>query len=259
MNERVTLHADGRTTLRLQRRLPHPIEKVWRAITSPEHMAARFPAEAGIDGDRTTYGFGADGRITENDPPHVFAHTWDTGLLRWELTPDGEGGTLPTFTHTFTDRHGAAGFAAGWHTCLAALLAHLDERPFTGTGDTARLHEDHMAVLGLPSATVTGTGVRVERRLTRPAADVWRLLGGPDAVVGAAPPAPFTVPAAPAGTVSRVEAGTLLEYDAGGTTVRWELGPGTGHGARLILTHDGQTATLDAWRVHVEELAASLL
>ena len=40
MNEGVTLHAGGRTTVRLQRRPPHPIEKVWRAATSPEHMSA---------------------------------------------------------------------------------------------------------------------------------------------------------------------------------------------------------------------------
>lgn len=178
--------------------------------------------------------------------------------LRWELAPDGDG-TLLTFTHTFADRHGAASFAAGWHTCLAALHAHLDERPFPGTGDTARLHEDFIAILGLPAATVTDGGVRVERQLTRPAEDVWQRLGGPEATVGAPPPQPFTVPAAPPGPVSRIEAGKLLEYDTGGGTVRWELAAGTGHGARLVLTHAGQTATLDAWRVRVEELAASLL
>ncbi|GAB2944168.1 SRPBCC family protein [Nonomuraea fastidiosa] len=263
MNESVTLHADGRTTLRMQRRLPHPPGKVWRAVTGPEHMAAWFPAEVSIDGDRIAYGFGPGGRITVNDPPRVFAHTWGDDELRWELAPDGDG-TLLTFTHTFADRHGAASFAAGWHTCLAALHAHLDERPFPGTGDTARLHtarlhEDFIAILGLPSATVTDGGVRVERQLTRPAEDVWQRLGGPEATVGAPPPQPFTVPAAPPGPVSRIEAGKLLEYDTGGGTVRWELAAGTGHGARLVLTHAGQTATLDAWRVRVEELAASLL
>ncbi|PZG03110.1 SRPBCC domain-containing protein, partial [Nonomuraea aridisoli] len=64
MNETLTLHPDGRTTLRLQRRLPHPPEKVWRAITEPEHLAAWFPTTVTIDGDRISYGFGPDGRIT---------------------------------------------------------------------------------------------------------------------------------------------------------------------------------------------------
>ncbi|TMR08732.1 SRPBCC family protein, partial [Nonomuraea zeae] len=128
MNENLTIHPDGRTTLRMQRRLPHPQAKVWRAITQPEHLAHWFPADVTIDGDRITYGFGPQGRITELDPPHVFAHTWGDDELRWELHPDGEA-TILTLTHTFTDLHGAASFAAGWHTCVLALLAHLDERP----------------------------------------------------------------------------------------------------------------------------------
>ncbi|MEV0387963.1 SRPBCC domain-containing protein [Nonomuraea sp. NPDC050643] len=263
MNETLTLHPDGRTTLRLQRRLPHPPAKVWRAITDPQHLTHWFPADVTIDGDRITYGFGPDGHITENNPPHVFAHTWGDDHLRWELHPDGPG-TLLTFTHTFTDHHGAASFAAGWHTCIRAMHAHLDGRPSPlptepRPADSAHLHEDYIAILGLNPATAHDGNVRVERQLTRPAEDVWHLLHGDDATPGTPPPTPFTVPGLTPGPVTRTETAKLLEYDTTGGTVRWELTEGTGQGPRLIITHTGDTTFLDAWRIHVEELAASLL
>ncbi|MGW4801618.1 SRPBCC family protein, partial [Nonomuraea sp. NPDC004297] len=177
--------------------------------------------------------------------------------------PDGDG-TLLTFTHTFTDRHGAASFAAGWHTCVQALSAHLDERPShlpdrPDPARTARLHEDYIAILGLPSTSLDGDTVRVERQLTRPADHVWRQLGGPGATPGAPPPAPFTIPALPAGPVTRAEPAALLEYDTDAGAVRWELTEGTGQGPRLIVTCTGAPATADAWRIRVEDLAASLI
>ncbi|MGN9786168.1 SRPBCC family protein [Nonomuraea sp. ZG12] len=261
MNEHLTIRPDGRTILHLERRLPHPLDKVWRAITQPEHLKHWFPAEMTIAGDRVSYEFGPDGRVTELDPPRVFAHTWGDDELRWEVRPDGDGSVL-VLTHTFGDRFGAASFAAGWHTCVAALLALLDDRRPT-TPDTAQLHEDYVAILGLTSGETADGTVRVERQLTRPAEAVWRALDGDQARTGAAPPAPFTVPGVPAGAVTRAEPGKLLEYAAAsgtaGGTIRWELAEGTGHGARLILTHTGDTTALQAWRARVESLAASLL
>ncbi|MEV4218747.1 SRPBCC family protein [Nonomuraea sp. NPDC049725] len=273
MNEHLTTRPDGRTELRMQRRLPHPPAKVWRAITEPAHLRHWFPAEMSIDGDRVSYGFGPDGRVVELRPPHVFAHTWGEDELRWEIHPDGDGCVLE-LTHTFGDRFGAASFASGWHTCAAALAAHLDGRPFTPPAP-GRLHEDYVAILGLVPGTVEETGdggavLRIERQLTRPAADVWAALDGGRATPGAPPPAPFTAGGVPAGPVTRVEPGKLLEYElehdseyeSAGGVIRWELAEGTGHGARLVLTGTGQAAalraTLPAWRARAEELAAAL-
>ncbi|RJL22602.1 toxin-antitoxin system toxin subunit [Bailinhaonella thermotolerans] len=241
----------------MERRLPHPPAKVWRAITEPEHIVAWFPTSMTISGDRVSYGFGPDGVVTELDPPRVFAHTWGDDHLRWEIVPEGDGCVL-VLTHTFLDRPGAASFAAGWHTCVAALLAHLDGRPFTPPADSARLHEDYVAILGLVTATADENGVRVERQLTRPAEEVWRRLDGDRATVDAPPPAPFTAPGVEPGPVTRAEAGKLLEYQTPGGPVRWELTEGTGHGARLTITHPDPD-TLTAWRAQAESLAASLL
>lgn len=41
---------DGRWRLRFVRTLPHPAEKVWRALTEPAHLAHWFPST--IDGER---------------------------------------------------------------------------------------------------------------------------------------------------------------------------------------------------------------
>ncbi len=46
-----TLDRSGdRWQLRFERWLPHPPEKVWRALTEPQHLAAWFPSR--IDGER---------------------------------------------------------------------------------------------------------------------------------------------------------------------------------------------------------------
>ncbi|MFG1946363.1 SRPBCC family protein [Nonomuraea sp. NPDC048826] len=258
MNDHLLIRPDGRTELVMRRRLPHPPEKVWRAVTEPEHVKQWFPAELSIDGDRVRYGFGPDGRVLEIDPPRLFAHTWGDDELRWEIRADGDGSLL-TLTHVFGDRFGAASFASGWHTCVAALAALLDGRPLPAEGDMARLHEDYVAILGLTSGELAGGGVRLERQLVRPAAEVWRALGGDGAEAGSPPPEPFTVAGMPAGPVSRAEPGKILEYASGDGTVRWELGEGTGHGARLVLTCPGDAAALSACRARVERLAADLL
>ncbi len=41
---------DGRWQLRFERTLPHPPEKVWRALTEPQHLARWFPTT--LEGER---------------------------------------------------------------------------------------------------------------------------------------------------------------------------------------------------------------
>lgn len=238
----------GRSVLRMQRRLAHPPERVWRALTEPGQLAAWFPCEAAPElrvGGVVRFGFGGDGTVTDLDPPRLLAYTWDTDHLRWELHADGEG-TLLRLVHTFDDRAGAASFATGWHTCLLGLDQLLAGRPVRADGeiDHVALHDRYVADFGLdagiPRDTDEGWEVRFERQLTRPAEEVWAALTEGAAVrVGAAVPPPFGQ-----GVVTAVRPPAMVEHDGQGGgepagRVRWELVPGTGHGARLVLTHTG--------------------
>jgi len=225
----------GRTVLRMERWLKHPPEKVWRAVTEPERLADWFPERITpelSEGGTVAYESGLTGVVTDLDPPRLIAYTWDTDHLRWELHPDGEGTRL-VLLHTFDDRAGAGSFGAGWHTCIVALALALDGRAGEDPGvDDIALHERFVSQFGLDAGTVEagpdGWRVRYERQLTRPADGVW------DALTGLVP-----------------EGGTagehVLEHDAAeGGRVRWELVAGTGHGARLLLTHTGSGGDPDA-------------
>jgi uncharacterized protein YndB with AHSA1/START domain len=237
------LSSDGsRSVLRMQRRLAHSPEKVWAALTEPDRLAEWFPATVRADlreGGDVEFGFGPAGTVTDLDPPRLLAFTWGEDHLRWEVEPDGAGSVL-RLVHTFTDRPGAASFAAGWHTCIAALAG---EDP---GAEMAALHERYVTELGLdePEVGATGDGwrVRLERQLTRPAEQVW-----PDLV------------AAWAGTTVVSEEPKLLERQVADGRVRYELGEGTGQGARLTVTWTGSDpAARDAAAARVPAVAAVL-
>lgn len=283
MNETLST-VDGRSVLRMERRLAHPPEKVWRAVTDPAELRQWFPAEMEMDfrvGGKITFVFAGDeapptnGVITELDPPRVFGYSWDRSELRWELQADGDG-CLLVFTQVFDDRAGAASFAAGWVGCLDVLEQILDGRPPEPPGRMVAEHEAFVATFGLDEGvaetTPDGWRVRFERQLVQPAEVAWATLTGPadNLAVGEAVPDAATVPEFRAGAVTAVQRPSLLEYEwlADGTAaglVRWELGEGTGHGARLVLVQtgpaalaDAQSTALAAWRARIEQLAAQL-
>ncbi|GII78785.1 hypothetical protein Sru01_37670 [Sphaerisporangium rufum] len=257
---------DGRSVLRMERRLPHPPDRVWRALTEPAELAHWFPTPARIEpraGGEVVYGEpGGDvGEVRDFQPPHLLAFTWGGDLLRWEVRPDGDGALL-ILRHTFDDRFGAPSFAAGWHSCLDALAAALaGTAPADGSRDMAALLEKYIDVLGMAAGTADDDGVRFERQLSRPIPEVWDALGGTP--TGGRVPAGFTVAEFPPLEVADVKAPRLLEYDARPGRVRWELREGTGHGARLVLTHtcppEHRRAALAAWQDHLTGLARRLL
>jgi uncharacterized protein YndB with AHSA1/START domain len=72
------------------------------------------------------------GRILVWDPPHVLEHEWkqpivDDGVVRYELTPDGDG-TLLRFSHRGLGVRSAGGFRGGTHAYLDRLEAYLAGR-----------------------------------------------------------------------------------------------------------------------------------
>ena len=123
------IRGDGRPELVLRRRLAHPPQEVWEALTDPGLLAAWFPTT--IDGERApgaalTFRFEhleldpMPGEMLRYEPPAVLEFSWGGDLLRFALEPDGEGTAL-TLTVTLEDLGKATRDAAGWHQCLEVL------------------------------------------------------------------------------------------------------------------------------------------
>jgi uncharacterized protein YndB with AHSA1/START domain len=148
---------DGKHVLRFERRLAHPVERVWAALTEPDELVG-WLAEAELDlveggsvelrwqnaiSDEDVARYGVDlpedrselpvvrGTVTRVDPPRLIEYETDLhGRLRWELHEDGPG-CLLTFTSTMprVEDHLLAQTLAGWHFHLDLLDETLAGHP----------------------------------------------------------------------------------------------------------------------------------
>jgi uncharacterized protein YndB with AHSA1/START domain len=157
--------SEGRWQLRFTRRLGHAPERVWRALTEPEHLAAWFPAD--IQGERVAgaplrfvhrdgNGPTVEGEMIIYDPPSVLEFRWGGDeTLRFELEPDSDGSVL-TFVNTFEELGKAARDAAGWHACLDVLAYHLDDQraPWSPGERWQEVHESYVERFGPEAATI---------------------------------------------------------------------------------------------------------
>lgn len=154
----------GRWQLRFTRELPHPPERVWRALTEPEHLAAWFPTE--IIGERAAgaalrfvfpddEGPPFDGEMITYDPPSVLEYRFGDDTLRFELEPAGRN-TVLTFTDTFDEVGRAARDGAGWHGCLDVLDYHLagKEPPWTPQERWHDVHDAYVERFGPDASTI---------------------------------------------------------------------------------------------------------
>lgn len=265
---------DGRPVLRIRRFLPHPPQKVWRAVTDPAHLASWFPATVAMTprmGETITFAPDAaapdgEGVVTELDEPRVFAFTWNNDAFRIELLPADDGCEL-VFTHTFDadDRVNAGSFAAGWNACLDALAAGLDGVPAPGmSAETyAARHEEYHARFDLLRGTAEPGGTVRIARLYPYHEGVWgRLAEGATPKPGDEPPLRLTNGYVPAGPVTAADDGEerVLTYTSGAGQVRWQVRP-VPQGTRVTITQtqvaDPATA-LAAWHTHLEVFASHL-
>ncbi len=148
LNGEVTFDGDF-ARLHYQRRMAHPPQRVWAALTDPAQLKKWFMASSvAIDGRpggsfETVAGpaqMRAHGRILTWDPPRVYEYEWiadpvadilplgENAVVRWELTLV-DGGTLLTLEHRKLHRQTSIGFAPGWHSFLDRLAAQLDDEP----------------------------------------------------------------------------------------------------------------------------------
>ncbi len=132
-------------TVRLQRLLPGPIERVWAYLTDGE-LRRQWLAEGDMQTEAGTPftltwrndeltdppgtkpdGFGGehsmDSRLTEYDPPHRLVFTWGDGDVAIDLERKGDQ-VLLTLTHRgISDRSNMLMIGAGWHQHLDVLVA----------------------------------------------------------------------------------------------------------------------------------------
>lgn len=162
------------TTLRLQRLLPGPIERVWAYLSDGE-LRRQWLAAGTMDlqpgasfelvwrndelsdaDDPRPEGFGAEHRATCRfigvAPPRLMRYLWpQVGEVCIELEPQGRG-VLLTLTHR---RLGGASrllsVSAGWHAHLMRLQALAEGRtPPSLWRHWKQLRQDYAAQLGLP-------------------------------------------------------------------------------------------------------------
>lgn len=156
----------GRRVLRFERRIGHPVDRVWDALTDPARLAGwwgRVDADlrpggrfhmAWLNTDEDGNAFEMEATVSEIDPPRVLEVASDPatehGILRFELEPDGNA-TILRFSSTLdlADEFRSRTLA-GWHTHLDALAAVLDGRE-TDLVNLPGWEENHTAYEALES------------------------------------------------------------------------------------------------------------
>jgi uncharacterized protein YndB with AHSA1/START domain len=131
---------DGRPAVRFERTYPHPIDRVWAAITEPAELVRWFPSAVELEpreggavrfsGD--PYSEGSSGVVLAWDPPRRLAFTWGPDELHLSLDDAGDGRCRLVLVNVLDDRSAAARNAGGWHVCLGELQKVLDGVPSRG-------------------------------------------------------------------------------------------------------------------------------
>jgi uncharacterized protein YndB with AHSA1/START domain len=143
-------------TLKMQRLLPGPIERVWAFLTESELRrkwlaAGEMEMKVGASfelvwrndeltdppGQRPP-GFATErrmqSRITELDPLHKLAFAWEgSGDVSFELEPKGKEVLLTVIHRRLPNRGNLLGVGAGWHAHLDVLVARVtgkDPEPY---------------------------------------------------------------------------------------------------------------------------------
>lgn len=152
-------------TVRIERTLPGPIERVWAYLTESEKRSQWLAAGemelkeggsvehvfrnselTGHDGTPPPkYAAHAGesfmhGRVTACEPPRLLAYDWGEGEaashVRFELSPRGDAVHLTLVHSRLPNRDEMLSVAGGWHAHLGILLDRLEGREPAGFWDT---------------------------------------------------------------------------------------------------------------------------
>jgi uncharacterized protein YndB with AHSA1/START domain len=155
MSDYGTITAPG--TVRFERRLPGPIERVWAYLTESAKRGtwlatgavepraggqvelhflhsdlSPVPAEIPAKHKSMEKGASFNARVTQCQPPRLLSHSWpessgEESEVTFELTPQGEE-VLLVLTHRRLAPAGMVNTAGGWHTHLGILVDRLNGR-----------------------------------------------------------------------------------------------------------------------------------
>ncbi len=171
MNDVATSDAYGAltepTTLKIQRLLPGPVDRVWKYLTDGElrrkwlaagdmTLSPGAPFEFVWRNDELTDppgtrppGFGAENRMQSRifavEPPRKLVIAWgNSGDVLFELEPRGERVLLTVIHRRLPDRATLLKVSAGWHMHLDIMAARLSgTTPAPFWDGWTRLHADY--------------------------------------------------------------------------------------------------------------------
>jgi uncharacterized protein YndB with AHSA1/START domain len=191
MNDYGTVIAPG--TIRFQRLLPGPIERIWEYITDSAKrgtwlatgpMELRPGASFALHfrhADLTPHdeevperfaamkeGMSLPATVIACEPPRLLVHSWgggtDASEVTYELSAQGDR-VLLVLTHRRLEGEGMLQVAGGWHTHLDILEARITDRtppPFWKTH--ARLERDYAERLAAGTGQVTAAAATKRRQ-----------------------------------------------------------------------------------------------
>jgi uncharacterized protein YndB with AHSA1/START domain len=159
MTDAATLEAYGELieplTLKIQRLLPGPVDRVWAYLTESElrrqwlasgQMQAKTdtPFELVWRNDDLSdppgarpEGFGAEHRLESRilafEPGRKLAFTWNQGEVSFELEPAGDKVLLTVIHRRLPDRAQLLNVSAGWHAHLDVLATKISGKPQTAS------------------------------------------------------------------------------------------------------------------------------
>jgi uncharacterized protein YndB with AHSA1/START domain len=151
------------TTVRFERLLPGPVERVWAYLTESDKRArwlcggdVEMVIEGHVDMHFHNVSLSSDedierpdkyqdmpermsftGSVTRCEPPHVLEHTWEfddeSSLVCYELTEEGDKVRLVLTHRRLETKDTVLSVSGGWHTHLNLLVDVLNgskPRPF---------------------------------------------------------------------------------------------------------------------------------
>jgi len=157
------------STVRFERLLPGPIERVWNYLTKSEYLETWLAGARGDwrPGGEITLAFtfsaqdecgdsSCKGVIQDYDPPRLLSYSWTeldpagkakpASIVRFELSPEGDEVRL-VLTHRKLAADEMPGFGAGWDSHLHYLAARLGGEPVKPFSEVFQPALKHYATL----------------------------------------------------------------------------------------------------------------